>query len=109
MRTPYDDVLSLEPAGALSPEEEAKCKQLLAALSERRAINRTAYSEGHAAGWQEALLKVQSELANVALESPANRNESRPENFVIMWSDVDEVINKMLWLNTLERFGDNED
>ena len=67
-----------------------------------------AYSEGYAAGWQEALLKVQSELANVALESLANRNESRPENLVIMLSDVDEVINKMLWLNTLERFVNNE-
>ena len=55
-----------------------------------------AYSEGHAAGWQEALLKVQSELADVAVNSPANRNESRPENLVIMLSDVDKVINKML-------------
>ena len=78
-------------------------------MLEVSAAAKEAYSAGHAAGWQEALLKVQSELANVALESPANRNESRPENFVIMWSDVDEVINKMLWLNTLERFGDNED
>lgn len=69
----------------------------------------TAYSEGHAAGWQEALLKVQAELANIAVASPANRNESRPENLVIMLSDVDKVINKMLWLNTLERFADNED
>ena len=58
--------------------------------------NFSAYSEGHAAGWQEALLKVQAELANIAVESPANRNESRPENFVIMWSDVDKVLNKML-------------
>lgn len=58
--------------------------------------NFNAYSEGHAAGWQEALLKVQAELANIAVESPANRNESRPENFVIMWSDVDKVIYKML-------------
>ena len=108
MRTPYDDVLYLEPACELSTEAEAKCKQILTAFKENRTINCTAYSEGHAAGWQEALLNVQSELANVALESPANRNESRPENFVIMLSDVDEVINKMLWLNTLERFGDNE-
>lgn len=55
-----------------------------------------AYSEGYAAGWQEALLKVQSELADVAVNSRANRNESRLENLVIMWSDVDKVINKML-------------
>lgn len=54
------------------------------------------YSECFAAGRQEALLKVQAELANVAVNSPANRNESRPENLVIMWSDVDKVINKML-------------
>ena len=95
MRTPYDDVLYLEPACG-SPEEEAKCKQILTALKENRTINHTAYSEGHAAGWQEALLKVQAELANIAVKSPANRNESRPENFVIMWSDVDKVLNKML-------------
>ena len=56
----------------------------------------TAYEEGYEAGWQEALLKVQAELANIAVESPANRNESRPENLVIMWSDVAKVINKML-------------
>ena len=68
------------------------------------AARKEAYAAGHAAGWQEALLKVQAELANVALESPANRNESRPENLVIMWSAVDKVINKMLWLDTLERY-----
>ena len=56
----------------------------------------TAYSDGHAAGWQEALLKVQSELHEIALNSLANRNESRPENLVIMLSDVDKVIYKML-------------
>ena len=55
-----------------------------------------AYEEGHAAGWQEALLKVQSELHEIAVSSPANRNESRPENLVIMLSDVDKVIYKML-------------
>ena len=55
-----------------------------------------AYSEGHAAGWQEALLKVQSELHEIAVNSPVNRNESRPENLVIMLSDVDKVIYKML-------------
>jgi hypothetical protein len=77
-------------------EEEAKCKQILTALPETRINNRTAYSEGHAAGWQEALLKVQSELAEVALSSRANKNESRPENLVIMLSDIDKVIYKML-------------
>lgn len=95
MRTPYDDMLYLETACG-SPEEEAKHKQILSALKEARTINRTAYSEGHAAGWQEALLKVQSELAEVAINSRANKNESRPENLVIMWSDVDKVICKML-------------
>ena len=95
MRTPYDDMLYLETAYD-SPEEEAKYKQILSALKEARTINRTAYSEGHVAGWQEALLKVQSELADVALNSRANKNESRPENLVIMWSEVDQIINKML-------------
>ena len=94
MKTPYDDMLYLETACG-SPEEEAKCKQILAALKEARAINRTAYSEGYAAGWQEALLKVQFELAILALSSRAN-NESIPENLVIMWSDVDKMIYKML-------------
>ena len=56
----------------------------------------TAYSEGYAAGWQEALLKVQSELADVAVNSLVNRNESRLENLVLMLSDVDKVIYKML-------------
>lgn len=73
-------------------------------MLEVSAAAKEAYSAGHAAGVQEALLKVQAELANVAVESPANRNESRPENLVIMWSDVDKVINKMLWLDTLERY-----
>ena len=56
---------------------------------------RTAYSEGYAAGRQETLLRVQSELAEVALNSRANNNETRPENLVIMLSDVDKVIYKM--------------
>ena len=55
-----------------------------------------AYEEGFAAGWQEALLKVQSELTDVAKNSPANDYEYRYENLVIMLSDVDKVINKML-------------
>ena len=94
MKTPYDDMLYLETACG-SPEEEAKCKQILAALKEARAVNRTAYSEGYAAGWQEALLKIQFELAILALSSRA-KNESSSENLVIMWSDIDKVIYKML-------------
>ena len=96
-RTPYDDMLYLEIAcGEMSPETEAKCKQILTALKENRTINRTAYSEGHAAGWQEALLKVQSILGHIALYSSANRNESRLENLVLMWTDIDRVITELL-------------
>lgn len=56
----------------------------------------TGYAEGYRAGKQYTLLKVQSELADVALNSRANKNESRLENLVIMWSEVDQIINKML-------------
>ena len=55
-----------------------------------------AYSAGHTAGWQEALLKVQSELHEIAMNSPANDYESRYENLVVMLSEVDTVINKIL-------------
>ena len=55
-----------------------------------------AYEEGFAAGRQAALLKVQSELHELALNSPANDYESRYENLVLMLSDVDKVINEML-------------
>lgn len=65
-------------------------------MLEVSAAAKEAYSAGHAAGMQEALLKVQSELGEAALASPANKNESRPENLVIMLSDVDKVIYKML-------------
>ena len=47
-RTSYDDKLHLEIACG-SPEEEAKCKQILTALKENRTINRTAYLEGYEA------------------------------------------------------------
>lgn len=47
-RTPYDDMLYLEIACG-SPEEEAKCKQILTALKENRTIDRTAYLEGYEA------------------------------------------------------------
>lgn len=60
------------------------------------AARKEAYAAGHAAGRQEALLKVQSELGHVALESRANAGESRYENLVIMLSDVDKVIHRML-------------
>lgn len=69
----------------------------------------TAYSEGYAAGKQETLLRVQSELHHIALNSRANSNQTRPENLVIMLSDVDKVVDKMLWTDTLERFTNNED
>ena len=92
--------LNTEIACEITPETAEMCRQILNRLETSRTINSgndtTAYSEGYAAGWQEALLKVQAELANIAVESPANRNESRSENLVIMWSDVDKVINKML-------------
>lgn len=55
-----------------------------------------AYDEGYSVGRQEALLKVQSELSHVALESKANTGESRYENLVITLSDVDKVIHRML-------------
>ena len=55
-----------------------------------------AYDKGYEAGRQAALLEVQSELHEVALHSRANDYESRYENLVIMLSDVDKVITKML-------------
>ncbi len=55
-----------------------------------------AYAAGHAAGKSETLLRVQSELSEVALKSRANDNESRYENLVVMLSDIDKLINKML-------------
>ena len=55
-----------------------------------------AYSEGYAAGWQEALLKVQSELHEIAWNSPANDSECGYEDLVVMLSDMDKVIYKML-------------
>lgn len=60
------------------------------------AARKEAYAAGHAAGRQEALLKVQSELSHVALESRANSGESRYENLIIMLSDIDKVIHRML-------------
>ena len=92
--------LNTETACEITPETAEMCRQILNRLETSRTINScndtTAYSEGYAAGWQEALLKVQSKLADVAVNSPANRNESRPENLVVMLSEVDTVINKML-------------
>ena len=65
-------------------------------MLEVSAAAKEAYSAGHAAGMQEALLKVQSELHEIAMNSPANRNESRPENLVVMLSDIDKAIDEML-------------
>lgn len=56
----------------------------------------SAYSDGWAAGKHDTLLKLQSELSALALESKVNANESRPENLVLMLSDVEKVIYKML-------------
>lgn len=58
--------------------------------------NFNAYSAGWAAGKQDTLLKLQSELNELALESKVNTNESRPENLVLMLSDIEKVIYKML-------------
>ena len=58
--------------------------------------NFNAYSDGWAAGKYDTLLKLQSELNVLALESKVNANESRPENLVLMLSDVEKVIYKML-------------
>ena len=58
--------------------------------------NFNAYSEGWAAGKHDTLLKLQSELSALALEAKVNANESRPENLVLMVSDVEKVRYKML-------------
>ena len=56
----------------------------------------TGYAEGYRAGKQYALLELQSKLGEAALSSRANDNESRYENLVLMLSEVDQIINKML-------------
>lgn len=56
----------------------------------------TGYAEGYRAGKQYTLLELQSRLSEAALNSRANDDESRYENFVLMLSEVDQIINKML-------------
>jgi cell fate (sporulation/competence/biofilm development) regulator YlbF (YheA/YmcA/DUF963 family) len=56
----------------------------------------TGYTEGYRAGKQYTLLELQSRLSEVALNSKANDYEARYENLVIMLSEVDQIINKML-------------
>ena len=54
---PYSNDLYLEIACG-SPEEEAKCKQILKALKESREINRTAYSEGYEAATEQIFTDI---------------------------------------------------
>ena len=56
----------------------------------------TAYSEGFAAGWQEALLKVNSALTDVACSSRANQHKRSYDDIVVLLSDIDKVIDEML-------------
>lgn len=56
----------------------------------------TGYAEGYRAGKQYTLLELQARCHEVALNSRANDNESRYENLVLMLSEVDQIINKML-------------
>lgn len=56
----------------------------------------TGYAEGYRAGKQYTLLELQSRLSEAALNSRANDYESRYENLVLMLSEVDQIINKML-------------
>lgn len=58
--------------------------------------NFNAYAEGWAAGKYETLLKLQAELSALALESRVNADESREENLVLMLSDINKLIYKML-------------
>ena len=56
----------------------------------------TGYAEGYRAGKQCTLTELQSKLHEAALNSRANDDESRYENLVLMLSEVDQIINKML-------------
>ena len=56
----------------------------------------TAYSEGYAAGLQEALLKVNSVLTDVACSSRANQHKVSYDDTVVRLSDVDKVIEEIL-------------
>ena len=56
----------------------------------------TGYAEGYRAGKQYTLMELQSRLHDAALDSRANDYGSRYENLVLMLSEVDQIINKML-------------
>jgi hypothetical protein len=58
--------------------------------------NFNTYSDGWVAGKHDTLLKLQSELSALALDSKVNANKSRSENMVLTLSDVEKVIYKML-------------
>jgi hypothetical protein len=63
MKNPYSDDLYLEIAcGEMSPEAEAKCKQILDMLKEDRAANRTAYSEGYEAAVEQIFTDIEAAL-----------------------------------------------
>ena len=54
------------------------------------------FNEGCSHGKLSTLVELRSKLHEIASTSPANRNESRYENYVLMLSDVDKAINEML-------------
>ena len=56
----------------------------------------TGYAEGYRAGKQYTLMELQSRLHEAALNSRANDDESRYENLVLVLSEIDQIINKML-------------
>ena len=54
------------------------------------------FNEGYSHGKLDTLVTLRTKVHEIAAASPANRNESRYENYVIMLSDVENVIAEIL-------------
>ena len=82
MRTPYDDKLYLEIAsGEMSPETEAKCKQILDMLKENRTVNCTAYLEGYEAAAEQIFADIDKLHLHVSNEYEARAYEELKKKY----------------------------
>ena len=77
-------------------QKEAYANEVLSSQTKLATITGEAYNEGIKHGRLDTLVNLKEKLHGIAATSTVNEHEVKYENYVLMLSDVDKVIEEML-------------
>ena len=80
----------------ISDQKEAYAKKVLSSQTRLANIKGDYYNEGIRHGTLNTLVRLKEKLHEIAATSTVNEHEVKYENYILMLSDVDKVIEEML-------------